>query len=266
MIRWGFEKQGLYQPKDAPIPVMTEGAPPEVDVYIDDGRKGEYKYQKRFWDCKYIWNRLSPDNLPANESPKMGVTNYLYVNIKNRGTRNARKIVAKAFQSKSTIPLSFPGDWKPLKTGILEVSEEIETKKEMIIGPFEWIPESEDMQNVLVSVSSEEDLSNIDLMDRTFPNWLLVPFDNNIAQRDLSSTSLFELQGNNESDNVSLIQKIMITNPYSYPIRLSIEHSFPNVPSEKISLSYFDNESNIFMLKPQEEKKSYYALNVKMRL
>src|SRR5262249_16816407 len=37
MIRWAFEKQGLYQPPGAPVPVATAGAPPDVDVYIDDG-------------------------------------------------------------------------------------------------------------------------------------------------------------------------------------------------------------------------------------
>jgi hypothetical protein len=254
VIRWGFEKQGLYQPPDAPLPVMTEGLPPEVDIYIDDGRKGEYIYQKKFWDCKNIWNRLSPDNGMENQSPKVGEINYLYVRIKNRGTKNAKGIVAKGFQSKSTIPLLFPDDWKPVNTGVLQVAGEVEPKKEMVIGPLEWMPESEDMQNVLVSVSSDEDLSNIDLMDKSFPNWLLVPFDNNIAQRDLSVTKSLDLQDNNLTDNPSYIQKIIITNPYPYPVTLSLQHSGPKVSDGMVSLSYFDNDNNIFMLKPQEQK------------
>ena len=38
VIRWSFEKQGLYQPPSAPLPpnVTTEGGPYKVDVYIDD--------------------------------------------------------------------------------------------------------------------------------------------------------------------------------------------------------------------------------------
>ena len=42
VFRWSFEKQGLYQPAGAPSPVKQPGGPPSVDVYIDDGRLGEY--------------------------------------------------------------------------------------------------------------------------------------------------------------------------------------------------------------------------------
>jgi hypothetical protein len=42
VIRWAFEKQGLFQPPGAPVPVVSEGAPPPVDLYIEDGRHGEY--------------------------------------------------------------------------------------------------------------------------------------------------------------------------------------------------------------------------------
>jgi zinc metalloprotease ZmpB len=34
VVRWSFEKQGLYQPPGAPTPVTTPGAPPDVDVSI----------------------------------------------------------------------------------------------------------------------------------------------------------------------------------------------------------------------------------------
>jgi hypothetical protein len=51
VIRWAFEKQGLYQPVSAPTPITSEGAPPPVDVYIDDGRQGEYQYLANYWNC-----------------------------------------------------------------------------------------------------------------------------------------------------------------------------------------------------------------------
>ena len=50
VIRWGFEQQGLFQPPSAPTPVTTPGAPPDVDVYVDDGRGGQYPYQVVFWE------------------------------------------------------------------------------------------------------------------------------------------------------------------------------------------------------------------------
>ncbi len=42
VIRWAFEKQGLFQSAGTSTPNNLEGAPPAVDVYVDDGRGGEY--------------------------------------------------------------------------------------------------------------------------------------------------------------------------------------------------------------------------------
>ena len=50
VIRWAFEKQGLFQPAGTPTPNNNAGAPPPVDVYIDDGRHGEYPFQPVFWN------------------------------------------------------------------------------------------------------------------------------------------------------------------------------------------------------------------------
>ena len=59
VIRWAFEQQGLRF--DTPFPakgtVATVAPPPAVDVYIDDGRAGEYPYQPVHWNTTTIWNR-----------------------------------------------------------------------------------------------------------------------------------------------------------------------------------------------------------------
>ena len=78
--RWAYEKQGLFQPPGAPLPVTTVGAPPPIDVYIDDGRQGEYQYGpanqfpwlQRFWETTEIWNRLEPDGHPEHQTPVVG--------------------------------------------------------------------------------------------------------------------------------------------------------------------------------------------------
>ena len=54
VIRWAFEKQGLYQARPSKRRVKREGAPPLVDVYIEDGRRGEYRYQPHYWNCRAI--------------------------------------------------------------------------------------------------------------------------------------------------------------------------------------------------------------------
>ena len=54
VIRWAFEKQGLFQLPGTPTPNDNVGSPPAVDVYIDDGRHGEYDYQPNHWSCQDI--------------------------------------------------------------------------------------------------------------------------------------------------------------------------------------------------------------------
>src|SRR5262249_3012002 len=111
VIRWAFEKQGLYQPPGAPTPVMKAGAPPDVDVYIDDGRGGEYMYQPNYSSCAAVWNRQANDGNETHEAPAPGVTNFAYVKIKNRGGQPATSVVVNGFQNGGST-LVYPNDWK----------------------------------------------------------------------------------------------------------------------------------------------------------
>ena len=55
VFRWSFERQGEFQsplvtnggPGDGTI--VSPGRPPDKDVYIDDGRAGEYQFQPVHW-------------------------------------------------------------------------------------------------------------------------------------------------------------------------------------------------------------------------
>ena len=52
VIRWSFEKQNAATRRRRPAR--------RVDVYIDDGRGGEYQYQPVLWNTTTIWNRRAP--------------------------------------------------------------------------------------------------------------------------------------------------------------------------------------------------------------
>ena len=100
VIRWSFEQQGLYQPAGAPMPVTQPGAPPDVDVYIDDGRAGTYApYLPNFSNTADLWNRRFPDGGAAHEEPLAGFPSYVYVRIQNRGTQPATDPTVKLFQA-----------------------------------------------------------------------------------------------------------------------------------------------------------------------
>lgn len=184
VIRWSFEKQGLYQPPGAHLPVMQEGAPPEVDVYIDDGRRGQYMpFLADFEGQPEIWNRLADDGGMNHESPSIGVVNFAYVKVRNRGTEPATGVVVRAFQSKIPGAAVWPTDWKAATTPRLSVPAAILPGSETVVGPFRWIPQLED-EKLLISVSATGDLSNLEtVVAGPILNSRLVPLDNNLAQR-----------------------------------------------------------------------------------
>ena len=197
MIRWAFEKQGLFQAAGTPTPNNLEGAPPAVDVYIDDGRAGLYPYQPNWWSCQNIWNRLSPDGLTGHEDPAGG-TNYAYVKIKNRGTTVANDVVVKAYHCKPSAGVLWPDDLQPMSTAQLSAGTlQPNNTEEKIIGPFEWTPTTNafGLDTMMMIVSATGDPSNVDIFTpgRTVEDWRLVPNDNNIARRDVTLVRLATL-------------------------------------------------------------------------
>src|SRR5205085_5170641 len=88
-IRWAFEKQGLYQPVGTAWPNNQPGAPPDVDVYIDDGRKGEYQFVENWQTVPHaLWLTDTP-NGPHHTSPQVGHTYFVHVRVSNRGLNSA---------------------------------------------------------------------------------------------------------------------------------------------------------------------------------
>jgi len=191
VIRWAFEKQGLYQPPGAPAPfaVRTEGAPPDVDVYIDDGRRGEYQFQPNHANTAAIWNRLAADGRKTHQRPKLGVSNHAYVKIKNRGPKIATGVRVRGFHSRGGAGRIWPADFQPMTTAAIAVGTLAgNNTATTTVGPFEWTPvangSGEDA--MLMIVTAAEDPSNADLFTgKSIEDWRLVPNDNGIGQRNV---------------------------------------------------------------------------------
>jgi hypothetical protein len=194
VIRWSFEKQGLYHPLNRPNPVTTRGPPPAVDVYIDDGRDGEYDYTSNFGDAPGVWNRHAPDGVPVNQPPVAGVTNYCYVAIKNRGTKDVGIAHVRVYVATGPLPM-WPADFV-ISSGMQNINSPILANKANTITtePFQWVPSPPgpvDGYILLASVSATGDLASTDgtsgLQCAFGPTDInnLVPFDNNLAIRHL---------------------------------------------------------------------------------
>ena len=215
VIRWVFEKQGMY--KIPPVQNFdAEGDPPLVDVYINDGRDGEYRYQNNFWNSTDIWNRQKKDGKRSHQTPIPKQPNYIYVRIKNRGVQAAKNTSLRVYSVNPGTGLVWNSTskyqgWKALTPASVNVLGSIHPKKGVIVGPIPWTPQNVWHECLVAVVSNFDDPSNVDtlvitgnpvnLPGKTLPPpqwqvtlpcgtlptplWQLVPHDNNIAQRNV---------------------------------------------------------------------------------
>jgi len=233
VIRWAFEKQGLYQPAGTMPPVSTVGQPPPVDVYIDDGRHGEYQYQPVHWECQAIWNRRHPDGMTTHEDPVVGKNNYAYVKIKNRGTQQATNVVVKAFHANPTIGLVYPTDWTPMTTAQKAAPNVAPNNTaEKIVGPFKWKPTQVGHECMFMIVSAKADPSNVSnfLAGETIPEWRLVPHDNNIGQRNVTPVPF-----HNHKQWMQAVAKLRFTlkNPHRRAAKMRLAPTLPRVLAKR---------------------------------
>lgn len=176
VLIWSFEKQDL-----------DGGTPPIVDVFIDDGRGGEYDYLADFTDTQTIWNRNAPDGIDAHQEPVIG-TNYAYVKIRNRGSASADNVAVRGFHSKPLAGNRWPDDMQPMTTAELSAGPiAANNAEELVIGPFEWTPVANagGHDGMMMVVSAPGDPCNADKFGagEEIEDWRLIPHDNNIALR-----------------------------------------------------------------------------------
>ena len=221
VIRWAFEKQGLFG-----------GKPPAVDVYIDDGRKGEYQYQPVHWNTTKIWNRNAADGIAAHQAPILGQTNFVYVKIRNRGTQTATNVKVKGFHCKPGAGLLWPNDLQPMATPeILVGTLSGNNAQEKIVGPFQWKPITNAFGHdcLMMIASASGDPSNVDQFTagETIPEWRLVPNDNNIGQRNVQPIAA----GGGDEALIDNLQQLSFTvaNPNKKLSKIEVKTTLPPV-------------------------------------
>jgi hypothetical protein len=255
VIRWAFEKQGLFQPAGSATPNNNEGAPPAVDVYIDDGRGGEYPYQPVFWENQNIWSRTSPDGGTIHQDPIVGQTNYAYVKIKNRGTQDATGVVVKGFHANPAAGLSYPIDWLPMTTTQLAAANvPANNGGEVTVGPFQWVPFHVGHECIFMIVSATGDASNVDNIGPgdSIPEWRLVPNDNNVGQRNVAPVPGSGTSGlTAEFDHLEFELK----NPLTDAAKMRVEATLPPLLAERgWRMEFLNRGGSSFALKPGESR------------
>lgn len=254
VIRWAFEKQGMFQPAGTATPNNNVGAPPAVDVYVPDARGGEYTFQEVFWDNQNIWNRRAADGGLSHEDPVTNRTNYAYVKIRNRGTQTATNVTVKAFHANPAAGLSYPNDWQPMTTAQRSAANvPPNSSGEVLVGPFEWTPRHVGHECMFMIVSATGDESNVDHIHagNSIPEWRLVPNDNNIGQRNVApvpggTTGLTE-----EFRDLTFTAK----NPLTHAAGVQLEHTLPALLVQRgWSLAFTNPGGAAFTLAPGETR------------
>lgn len=186
VIRWSFERQGAYQPVGTVLPVTQRGAPPDVDVFIDDGRGGEYQYVAGNPESPDIWCRQASDNGTVHQTPLRNANNFIYFRIKNRGTQSAQNVTARVYRSVEPDPV-WPTDFEELTPLVQNIATSIAPDSEVTAGPFTWLPAA-NQETLFAVVNSSGDLAHSSRFTSVKPIAAsrLIRTDNNLAQRVLN--------------------------------------------------------------------------------
>lgn len=185
-----------------------------VDVYVDDGRNGGYGstsgndlftetlWQDVFWETQDIWVRTTPyadaaaqaAGTPADHvEPPVGSTAYLYVRVKNKGTNAAGSgaVTVRAYHADPGIGLTWPNDWLPMDTPSVTVPNVLPgTVNAVVVGPFPWTPSvvGHECAFAIVECANDRAITQDLAPGSHVAEHDLVPFDNNVAQRNLAPT------------------------------------------------------------------------------
>lgn len=259
VIRWAFEKQGLFQPGAAPGQPQTvnrEGNPPDVDVYIDDGRHGEYTFQPNHWSCQDMWVRRKPDGGLTHQNPLVGFKSYMYVRVKNRGLLPAQNVRVDAYHALPGSGLSFPDDWDPMDTATLSAPGPLAPGASVILGPFRFVPSVVGHECLMAISHATGDPGNDTTIQGTIPEHRFVPFDNNIGQRNITPVRPTLL------DILKLLGKhvIWVRNPFKKAAKVKVEVTLPKFLTKlgwKLSVV---SGGSAFELGPREKRKLTLAL------
>lgn len=182
-----------------------------VDAYINDGRNGGYGsltgndlftenlFLDNYWSTQDLWVKVVPYANDTDQQngdpgdhvePPVNSTAYLYVRVKNKGGSDSGPVTVKAYHSDPTIGLVWPMDWTPNDTPSLNLGN-IPAGGKHVFGPFPWTPTHVGHECVFAIVECGNDHAvTQDLAPMTtVASSDLVPFDNNIAQRNLYPTA-----------------------------------------------------------------------------
>ena len=186
IVRWGFEQQGAYSANPAGTNTGP-GVPPDVDVYIEDrpggNPPGEYGYVADVTHSPGIWVRQAADGVRLHQAPVSGVTNFVYVEVKNRGSGSTASNVRVRIQSTTSgVASLWPNNFQQVGPPIINMSGTLASGVSRIVGPFPWVPAAgSSLLLAEVAADGDSSLAPRFTVANPIPVLRLLRGDNNLA-------------------------------------------------------------------------------------
>jgi hypothetical protein len=191
VVRWAFEAQGLYATTDQMAIIDTPGQPPDVDVYIDNGRPNSEGAHARggYMPVSLDWT-ASPAPWHATAGALQFGTGTVSVTVANRGPLAALGVVVQVFfvswPTTQPVPPWDKTTWQALGA---QGPQTVAGGSQVVFGPFNGFPTVSGRYLVLAAATCPADPANIDpstgfpCSTQPTPLVHLVAGDNNLGLR-----------------------------------------------------------------------------------
>ena len=170
VVRWAFEAQGLYAATDPTAIVDAPGTPPDIDVFIDNGRPDSEGSQPRggYMPVSLDWHSLpNPSRWHAIGHGVEVEGNAVFVRVRNRGQSQADGVAVQVSYSPAwpssdpNPPLWSRGTWTPFQPPSAPQTS-VPGGGEIRVGPFTGFPTLPGRYVILAEATCPGDPANTD--------------------------------------------------------------------------------------------------------
>ncbi|MGH3714610.1 MAG: M28 family metallopeptidase [Micromonosporaceae bacterium] len=162
-----------------------------VDLYIRDSAidTGAQPSGVPHWISPDLWVRLNPpgpgeDPDAGHQNPVLNQPNHLYVRVRNRGTAASAAVTVATYHCDPATAMLWPTHFTSM--GTLTVPGGVPAGGAVRAGPFVWTPTHSDHECLLAVASAGGDHAVPDFFGGVLRHDLLVRYDNNVGQRNVS--------------------------------------------------------------------------------
>jgi len=204
-------------------PACVTVKPSLHDVYCkdhprDDGSIPSNPNGEPFWESPDVWNRRQQDGIEQHENPQVCQMNYVYVKVRNRGNTTMTNISVDLYWSENAAAIPWPAAWTYIGT---QTIASLAAGQNTTVN-FPWHPTTPGHKCFLARIHAPDDPVTYEGM---------VPFDNNLCQRNLHATD--PEQGRVDSE-------VIIANPQGGPTHTDVTIDGGKVPPD--AKAYVDFE------------------------